>query len=61
MIRTGGERRLSDFMLYECAYAELAFLDRPWPDFQATELAECIADYHRRERRYGALSPRAAG
>ena len=61
LVRTGGERRLSDFLLYECAYAELMFLERPWPDFQATELAECVADYHRRERRFGALARRAAG
>jgi undecaprenyl diphosphate synthase len=61
LVRTGGERRLSDFLLYESAYAELVFLERPWPDFQATELAECVADFHRRERRFGALTRRAAG
>ena len=61
LVRTGGERRLSDFLLYECAYAELVFLERPWPDFQATELAECVADFHRRERRFGALARRIAG
>jgi undecaprenyl diphosphate synthase len=60
LVRTGGERRLSDFLLYECAYAELVFLDRPWPEFQATELAESVAEFHRRERRFGALTRHAA-
>jgi len=53
LIRTGGEQRLSDFLLWECAYAELYFTDRRWPDFDATQLARAVADYHLRERRFG--------
>ncbi len=62
LIRTGGERRLSDFLLWESAYAELWFTDRHWPDFGAADLAEALADYRRRDRRYGGLTaePRAA-
>jgi undecaprenyl diphosphate synthase len=55
LIRTGGEQRLSDFLLWECAYAELWFTDRMWPDFGAEDLASAIADFHRRERRFGGL------
>jgi undecaprenyl diphosphate synthase len=55
MIRTGGEKRLSDFLLWECAYAELAFLDVMWPDFTPAALAGAIADFRRRERRFGGL------
>lgn len=55
MIRTGGEKRLSDFMLWECAYAELCFLEKLWPDFQAADLESAIADFRRRERTFGAL------
>jgi undecaprenyl diphosphate synthase len=56
LIRTGGERRLSDFMLWESAYAELVFLDCRWPDFTATDLADAVAGYHRRDRRFGRVS-----
>jgi len=55
LIRTGGERRLSDFLLWECAYAELWFTRRPWPDFDAAALAAACAGYRRRERRFGGL------
>lgn len=55
LIRTGGEKRLSDFLLWECAYAELSFLDVMWPDFTACDLAAAIADFSRRERRFGGL------
>jgi undecaprenyl diphosphate synthase len=55
LIRTGGEKRLSDFLLWESAYAELCFVDTMWPDFAADDLAGAIADFHRRERRYGGL------
>jgi undecaprenyl diphosphate synthase len=55
LVRTGGERRLSDFMLWECAYAELVFTPRAWPEFGAIELAEAVEEYRRRERRFGAL------
>lgn len=55
LIRTGGERRLSDFLLWECAYAELVFNSRCWPDFGADDLAAAIREYSARERRYGGL------
>ena len=55
LIRTGGEQRLSDFLLWECAYAELSFLPALWPDFQASGLASAVADFHRRARRFGAV------
>jgi undecaprenyl diphosphate synthase len=54
LIRTGGEQRLSDFLLWECAYAELMFLDCLWPDFTTDHLAQALATFHSRERRYGA-------
>jgi len=56
LIRTSGEQRLSDFMLWECAYAELYFLPRLWPDFDANDLKDAIAAFHRRERRFGAIA-----
>jgi undecaprenyl diphosphate synthase len=59
LIRTGGEQRLSDFLLWECAYAELVFTPVMWPDFGASDLAAAIHEFHSRERRFGAL-PRAA-
>lgn len=55
LIRTGGEQRLSDFLLWDCAYAELYFTDRLWPDFGAAELREALADYGRRQRRFGKI------
>jgi undecaprenyl diphosphate synthase len=55
LIRTGGEQRLSDFLLWECAYAELYFTPRMWPDFGATALAEALDWFHGRERRFGKL------
>ncbi|MBX9776541.1 MAG: di-trans,poly-cis-decaprenylcistransferase [Xanthobacteraceae bacterium] len=55
LIRTGGEKRLSDFLLWECAYAELYFTDRMWPDFGADDLAIAVGEFHRRERRFGAV------
>ena len=53
LIRTGGEQRLSDFLLWDCAYAELYFTDRLWPDFGEAELRAALADYGRRQRRFG--------
>jgi undecaprenyl diphosphate synthase len=53
IIRTGGERRLSDFLLFEAAYAELFFADALWPDFTEATLDEALAVYGRRQRRYG--------
>jgi undecaprenyl diphosphate synthase len=55
LIRTGGEHRLSDFMLWESAYAELLFTDLMWPEFGADELRAAVEEFHRRERRFGAL------
>ena len=55
LIRTGGERRLSDFLLWECAYAELHFTDKRWPDFDASDLERALTDFHGRQRRFGAL------
>jgi undecaprenyl diphosphate synthase len=56
LIRTGGERRLSDFLLWECAYAELFFSSRMWPDFQPADLAEALDDFLGRDRRFGRVS-----
>ncbi len=53
LIRTGGEQRLSDFLLWECAYAEMVFSPRLWPDFGPSDLAAAIADFQGRERRFG--------
>jgi undecaprenyl diphosphate synthase len=55
LIRTGGEKRLSDFLLWESAYAELFFTERMWPDFDAADLEGAITDFKRRERRFGAV------
>jgi undecaprenyl diphosphate synthase len=55
LIRTGGEKRLSDFLLWECAFAELCFLEKLWPDFEGADLEAAIADFRRRERTFGAL------
>jgi undecaprenyl diphosphate synthase len=55
LIRTGGEQRLSDFLLWECAYAELHFTDRMWPDFSAADLESAIHDFHARDRRFGSI------
>ena len=61
LIRTGGERRLSDFLLWESAYAELHFVETMWPDFGPAELAAAVAEFHARERRFGGLSEAVAG
>src|SRR5262249_13154837 len=55
LIRTGGEKRLSDFLLWECAYAELWFTDVMWPDFGAEDLGAALAAFRKRERRFGGL------
>jgi undecaprenyl diphosphate synthase len=60
LIRTGGERRLSDFLLWECAYAELFFTPRMWPEFDAADLEAAVEDYLGRERRFGRLPESAA-
>jgi undecaprenyl diphosphate synthase len=56
LIRTGGEKRLSDFLLWESAYAELCFVDTLWPDFDANGLRAAVAEFWRRDRRFGGLS-----
>ncbi|MEP6692857.1 MAG: di-trans,poly-cis-decaprenylcistransferase [Gemmatimonadaceae bacterium] len=61
LIRTSGEQRLSDFLLWECAYAELHFTPRLWPEFGADNLASAIDEFRRRERRFGAVPDAAAG
>jgi undecaprenyl diphosphate synthase len=59
LIRTGGEKRLSDFLLWESAYAELVFTDRMWPEFDGAELDAALHEFRRRERRFGGV-PTAA-
>jgi undecaprenyl diphosphate synthase len=61
VIRTGGEKRLSDFLLWESAYAELYFTDRLWPDFSALDLEQAVIEFSRRERRFGAVAAEDAG
>jgi undecaprenyl diphosphate synthase len=60
LIRTGGEKRLSDFLLWECAYAELVFTDRMWPDFDEGDLDTALEEFARRERRFGGVPAMAA-
>jgi undecaprenyl diphosphate synthase len=60
LVRTGGEQRLSDFLLWECAYAELLFTPCMWPDFGAAELEAAVRAFHARERRFGGLPQAAA-
>jgi undecaprenyl diphosphate synthase len=60
LIRTGREKRLSDFLLWECSYAELFFLDTLWPDFTGDELARCVEEFRSRSRRFGAVEAQEA-
>jgi undecaprenyl diphosphate synthase len=61
LIRTGGEQRLSDFLLWDCAYAELYFTEKLWPDFGELEFRAALEDYAGRQRRFGkVLEPAAA-
>jgi undecaprenyl diphosphate synthase len=55
LIRTGGEKRLSDFLLWESAYAELLFTDRMWPDFEASDLDAALDEFRGRQRRFGGI------
>ncbi|MFQ5947988.1 MAG: polyprenyl diphosphate synthase [Acidimicrobiia bacterium] len=55
VIRSSGEQRISNFLLWQAAYSELVFPETLWPDFRRTDLAECIAEYQRRERRFGGV------
>ena len=61
LIRTGGEQRLSDFLLWECAFAEFVFLQKRWPDFSASDLECAVKEFGRRERTRGALPDAIAG
>ncbi len=60
LIRTSGEKRLSDFLLWESAYAELYFTDRRWPDFGADDLAVALDNFQSRDRRFGGLATPSA-
>jgi undecaprenyl diphosphate synthase len=61
LIRTGGEQRLSDFLLWECAFAEFVFLQKRWPDFTVADLKAAVNEFGRRERTRGALPDAIAG
>ena len=61
LIRTGGEQRLSDFLLWECAYAELVFSRRMWPEFGDAEFEAAIEEFNGRQRRFGGVPAAAAG
>ncbi len=61
LIRTSGEMRVSNFLLWQIAYAELYVTDTLWPDFNRTELLRAILDFQKRERRFGGLSSRQIG
>lgn len=60
LIRTGGEQRMSDFLLWECAYAELHFLSQLWPDFDADDFESALGEFSRRDRRFGRIDPHPA-
>lgn len=60
LVRTGGEQRLSDFLLWECAYAELHFTSCMWPDFSENEFLGALSEFQVRERRFGGLAAQAA-
>jgi len=60
LVRTGGEQRLSDFLLWECAYAEFVFSELAWPDVDGDEVARWIEAFRARERRFGSVTSRAA-
>jgi undecaprenyl diphosphate synthase len=59
VIRTSGERRISNFLLWQAAYAEFIFVDRLWPDFSRADLEQAIAEFHRRERRFDTTALRS--
>jgi undecaprenyl diphosphate synthase len=56
LIRTGGEQRLSDFLLWESAYAELVFTERMWPEFGAEDFEAALVEFGRRQRRFGGVT-----
>ena len=53
IIRTGGDSRLSNFLLWQSAYSELMFIDKPWPDFSKEDFLDAMKDFNNRERRFG--------
>jgi undecaprenyl diphosphate synthase len=55
LVRTSGEQRISNFLLYQVAYAELVFVTKSWPDFKAADLQLVIKTYQERQRRFGKL------
>ncbi len=61
LIRTGGEQRMSDFLLWECAYAELLFTDRMWPEFDEADLEAALDEFRHRERRFGGVPAAGSG
>ncbi|MBA0085308.1 MAG: undecaprenyl diphosphate synthase family protein, partial [Acidobacteria bacterium Pan2503] len=61
LIRTGGEQRLSDFLLWECAFAEFVFVPKAWPDFTVADLEAALEEFAHRERTRGALPDALAG
>jgi undecaprenyl diphosphate synthase len=61
LVRTSGERRISNFLLWQCAYAELVFSDVPWPDFRELQLLGAVHDFQTRERRFGLTGAQVAG
>lgn len=61
LIRTGGEMRISNFLLWQCAYTEFYVSDKFWPDFRKDDFLEAIADYQKRERRFGKTSEQIKG
>jgi undecaprenyl diphosphate synthase len=61
LVRTSGERRISNFLLWQCAYAELSFVDTLWPDFRERDLLEVVADFQTRERRFGLTGAQVQG
>jgi undecaprenyl diphosphate synthase len=60
LIRTSGEQRLSNYLLWQCAYTEFVFVDEYWPDFNRDTMQRAIAEYLTRERRYGGLTAQSA-
>jgi undecaprenyl diphosphate synthase len=60
LIRTGGEKRISNFLMWQMAYAELVFIDDYWPDFNRDVFCKAIAEYQNRERRFGGLKVQTA-
>jgi undecaprenyl diphosphate synthase len=60
LVRTSGEQRVSDFLLWELAYAEFVFTPTLWPDFSGADLAKAVEEFHRRDRRFGAVPTAAA-